>query len=182
MKPNHFMVRRFVTETDLDPALIAVTVTLYLPFLRPAIVQDVEMVLQVLPLGDNFTTNLDGFAPSGIDCQANFEPERIRFTVGERGAHNVVDFGSGTLTTTFHELVAPYSSVAVIGIVYVFRVGSIVDLAVTNKSNKYPLLEYVGEKLKNFESGDEVSQVMLNWSFSLSENSGLTKSDDPEQR
>ena len=143
--------------------------------------QEVERVVQVLPPGDNFTTNFDAFAPSEIDCQVNFEPERVRFTVGERGAHKVVDFGSGTLTTTFHELVAPYSSVAVIGIVYVFRIGSIVDLATTNKSEGL-LSEYVGKKLKNFESGDEVSHVMLNESFSLSENSGLMKRDDPEQR
>ena len=141
---SHLTERRFVTETDFDPVLTAVTVTLYLPFFRPAIVQEVERVVQVLPPGDNFTTNFDTFAPSGIDCQVNFEPERVRFTVGERGAHNVVAFGFGIVMTRFQELVAPYSSVAVIGIVYVFRMGSIVDLAVTNKSNKYPLLEYVG--------------------------------------
>jgi hypothetical protein len=176
------MVRRFVTETDFDPALIAVTVTLYLPLLRPAIVQDVEMDLQVLPLGDNFTTNLDGFAPSGIDFQANFEPERVRFTVGDHGAHKVVDFGSGTLTTTFHELVAPYSSVAVIGIMYVFRVGSIVDFAIMDKPLTKPLLEFSGKNVKYFESGDEVSHVTLNESFWLSENLGLRDRDDPEQR
>ena len=144
MKPNHFMVRSFVTETDFDPALIAVTVTLYLPFFRPAIVQEVERVVQALPPGDNFTTNFDAFAPNGIDCQVNFEPERIRFTVGDCGAHKVVTFGSGTLITTFHELVAPYTSVAAIGIVYVFRIGSSVDLAVTNKLVTNPLLEYEG--------------------------------------
>ena len=174
MKPNHFMVRSFVTETDFDPALIDVTVTLYLPFFRPAIVQEVERVVQVLPPGDKFTTNFDAFAPSGIDCQVNFEPERVRFTVGNRGAHNVVASGFGIVMTRSQELVAPYSSVAVIGIVYMFRMGSIVDLAVTNKLVTNTLLEYEGKNLKNFESGDEVSHVMLNWSFSLSENSGLT--------
>jgi hypothetical protein len=107
-------------------------------------VQEVELVLQVLPPGDSFTTNLDGFAPRGIACQENFVAERIRFTVGDRGAHKVVASGSGTSTTTFHELVAPYSSVAVIGIVYVFRIGSSVDLAATNKLVTKPLLEYAG--------------------------------------
>ena len=67
-----------------------------------------ERVEHVLPLGDNFTTNLVAFAPSGTVCQETFVPERVRFMTGERGAQSVVDFGLGILTTTFDELFAPY--------------------------------------------------------------------------
>jgi hypothetical protein len=125
--------------------------------------QKVERVEHVLPLGDNFTTNLVAFAPSGTDCHETFVPERVRFTTGERGAQSVVDFGLGILTTTFHVRASPVVFVAVIGMTYVDLIGSNFDVAIPITS----VPEYERLKLKYFVSGADESQVTLNLSVAL---------------
>ena len=125
--------------------------------------QEVERVEHVLPLGDNFTTNLVAFAPSGTICQETFVPERVCFTTGERGAQIVVDFGLGILTTTFQVRASPVGLVAVIGNTYVDLIGSNFDVAIPMTS----VPEFERLKRKNFASGADESQVTLNSSVAL---------------
>ncbi len=112
----------------------------------------------VLPLGDNLTTYFVALAPSGTVCHETFVPKRVRFIAGVRGAQSVVDFGLGTFTTTFHERATPVLLVAVIGMTYVVRIGSNVDLAMPITS----VPEFERLKVKFLESGVDESHVTLN--------------------